>query len=242
MCGRYAASRRPEDLIVEFEAVHDLPDDDTGGAGQQPPPDYNVAPTKPVHVVRRRGRDGRRVLSVARWGLVPSWAEGAGAGGRLINARAETVLTRPAFRSAFLRRRCLIPADGWYEWCRGDTGGKQPTYITPYDGSVLAFAGLCEVWGTDRLLTCAIVTTEAVGPLRAVHDRMPLLLDPDSWSTWLDSGGPEPVGLLAPASPGLVAGLEIRPVGAAVGNVANNGPELTTAADPVEQLAAQTLF
>lgn len=234
MCGRYAASRSPEDLVVEYEAV-----DGTAGAGL--PADYNIAPSVPVHAIRTRVRDGVRELSVLRWGLVPSWAQDAKGGSRLINARAESVTDKPAFRSAFDRRRCLIPADGWFEWAL-DAGraGKQAYYLTSYDGSGLAFAGLWEVWGheTERLLTCAIVTTEATGQLADVHCRMPLVLPPERHAPWLDPEYPDPAMLLAPPPAEFVAGLEVRPVGPEVGNVANTGPGLLHRYDE----PAQTLF
>jgi putative SOS response-associated peptidase YedK len=235
MCGRYVARREAGDLVAEFEA-----EDGTGGLLVA---DYNVAPTDPVPVVLSRHRPGDRGgpavrrLRVARWGLVPSWAPDTRRGGRLINARAETVAELPAFRSALVRRRCLLPADGWYEWApREDGAGRQPTYLTPADGSPLAFAGLYEVWGEERLLTCSIVTTAAVGELTAVHDRMPLALPRRSWAGWLDPARTDVSHLLAPDLE-VLAGLELRPVGPAVGNVANDGPGLI---EPVA--AVPTLF
>ncbi|MEP6696382.1 MAG: SOS response-associated peptidase [Pseudonocardiales bacterium] len=217
MCGRYAASRRPEDLIVEFEAQEATDD-------VVLPPDYNVAPTKDVHAVLVR--HGSRQLRVLRWGLVPSWAHDDSGAARRINARIETVAHRPAFRAALTSRRCLIPADGWYEWAPApDRPGRQPYFITPADGSVLAFAGLYEWRGGS--LTCAIITTAATGPLALVHDRMPVAVDRGRWAAWLDPEQAEPQRLVATPSAALLAGLELRPVGPAVGNVANNGPLLT---------------
>jgi putative SOS response-associated peptidase YedK len=167
-------------------------------------------------------------LRVARWGLVPSFARDTGGAARRINARAETVAGLPSFRAALARRRCLIPADGWYEWARRDDGSRQPYFLTPADGSPLAFAGLYEFWGDaeHRLLTCAIVTTAAVGELAGVHDRMPLPLPREHWAGWLDPTRSDPGALLAPPAADLVARIELRPVGPAVGNVANDGPEL----------------
>jgi putative SOS response-associated peptidase YedK len=233
MCGRYASSRRPEDLTVEFAAA-----DETGDALL--PADYNVAPTKPVHAVLVR--DDRRRLEVLHWGLVPWWADDPAVGSRLINARAETIGERPAFRGAYERRRCLVPADGWYEWAlRPDGPGRRPYFLTDPAGALLAFAGVYEEWGNgpDRLRTCAIVTTAATGPLTAVHERMPLVLERAAWQRWLDPALPDPADLLAPAS-SVAIRLEVRPVGPAVGDVRNNGPELTAAARP--EPAAQTLF
>jgi putative SOS response-associated peptidase YedK len=224
MCGRYATSRSSADLSSLFDA-----EDETDGALA---PDYNVAPTDPVPVVRVSQRLPRPVLSVARWGLVPSWSADPRAGARMINARAETVATSSAFGQPFAKRRCLVPADGWYEWLRSGTG-KQAYFMTPLDGSVLAFAG---VWTStaERLLTCSIVTTAAVGDLARVHDRMPLVLPPERWSSWLR----DPVGdhLLAPPREEFLAGLEIRPVGRAVGDVRNDGPSLTARVDLEETL------
>jgi len=240
MCGRYATTRSAADLGALFEAY-----DDTG---DQLRPDYNVAPTDPVPIVRISEATGGSVLSVARWGLLPPWAKDARVGARMINARAETVATTRAYASSFARRRCLVPADGWYEWVRRG-GSRQPYFMTPRDGSVLAFAGLWSVWkGADTpLLTCSIVTTAALGDLAAVHDRMPLLLPSDRWADWLAGDG-EPDALLAPPPPEWLAGLEIRPVGKAVGDVRNNGPDLVAAvpAPPLralpEEPAVSTLF
>jgi len=237
VCGRYAASRSPEDLIVEYEAVD-------GTSDARLPADYNVAPTVPVHAVRTRVRDGVRELSVLRWGLVPSWAEDPRIGARLINARAESVAAKPAFRSAFARRRCLIPADGWFEWTANtDRPGKQAYYLSPAGGDGLAFAGLWEVWGgpADRLLTCTIVTTAASGQLQDIHDRMPLVLPGDLHAAWLDPDHPDPGALLAPTPASVIAALDVRPVGPQVGNVANTGPGLLERYDGPAP-AAQTLF
>jgi len=233
MCGRYAATRRPEDLVVEFEAVP--------AEGQQPlPADYNVAPTKDVYVVRtKRERDpegsptgaGHRELRSVRWGLVPSWAKDVSVGNRLLNARVESLTEKPAFRSAARSRRCLVPADGWYEWRkRLDSPGKQPFFITPADGSVLAMGGLYEVWGKgeDRLYTCTVVTAPATGALTEIHDRMPLVLPRERWADWLDPARDDVETLAEPTPPELVESLELRPVGTAVNNVRNNGAELLT--------------
>jgi putative SOS response-associated peptidase YedK len=165
---------------------------------------------------------------------VPSWAKDASGGAHMLNARAESLVEKPAFRAAFARRRCLVPADGWFEWTpRENAPGKQAYFMTPAGGGGLVFAGLWEVWGSgeDRIYTCTIVTTAAVGALAAVHDRMPLVLPRDRWATWLgEDGHADPATLLAPSPAELVEAVEIRPVGAAVGNVRNKGPELIAAA------------
>ena len=244
MCGRYAASRRPEDLVLEFDAVP--------AEGQSPlPADYNVAPTKDVYVVRtKRERDAEgaptgathRELRAVRWGLVPSWAKDASIGNRLLNARVESLTEKPAFRRAARSRRCLVPADGWYEWAKKlDGPGKQPYYVSPEDGSGLAFAGLWEVWGRgeDRLYTCTVVTAPAVGALTEVHPRMPLVLPRERWADWLDPAQDDVLAVALPTPPEYVERLEIRPVGAAVGNVANNGPQLTARQESVSAPADQ---
>lgn len=236
MCGRYVLGRDTEQVAASFGV--DAVDPDVAAPG------YNVAPTRSVPVVvDRAGADGRleRLLRTCRWGLVPSWATDPSGGAKMINARAETVATRPAFRVALARRRCLVPADGWYEWATGLHGpGRTPFYLTRPDGAPLAFAGLYEVWsdGSQRLVTCAIVTTAAIGQLTRIHHRMPLLLAPDRWSGWLDPGTSTPV--LDPPDADLVASLELRPVGPAVGNVRNQGPELLAPLDaPVGQQALE---
>jgi putative SOS response-associated peptidase YedK len=236
MCGRYATTRTAADLSQIFAAMDDT---DDGLA-----PDYNVAPTDPVPIVRMSASAhegaGGRVLSLARWGLVPPWAEDPRVGARMINARSETVATMRAFAPSFAKRRCLVPADGWYEWTRTDTG-KQAYFMTrsgmkldhsmtrsgmkldhSMTGTGLVFAGL---WTPSRFgLTCSVLTMAAQGELARVHDRMPLLLEEDRWEEWLTAVA-DP-GLLAPPAESYVAGIEIRPVGAGVGNVRNDSPEL----------------
>ncbi|MFY1633917.1 SOS response-associated peptidase [Solwaraspora sp. WMMB335] len=240
MCGRYATTRSSADLSSIFEAA-----DDTGASLTA---DYNVAPTDPVPIVRLSRRAGAdagddtdaeaavgRVLTVARWGLVPPWASDARSGARMINARAETVATSRAFAPSFARRRCLVPADGWYEWVRpagGRRAGAQAYFMASASGQVLAFAGIWSVWGRDEpLITSSVITTVADGRLADVHDRMPLLLPPDRWSEWLD---PDVDGSasLAPPDRDFLDGIEIRPVGPAVGNVRNNGVELVQRVTP----------
>jgi putative SOS response-associated peptidase YedK len=246
MCGRYASIKAPADLADEFRAV-----DATDGAAKA---DYNVAPTKQVvAVVQRHPRDAdgepdpdavERTLRMVRWGLVPSWSKDPKAGARMINARSESAAEKPAFRRAVQSRRCLIPADGWYEWQRRPEH-KQPYYTHYADGSSLAMAGLWEFWKPkedpeglypDGLVTASVLTTSAVGVLAQVHDRMPLLLPPSAWDAWLDpdaGASDEAVSsLLAPPSEELIARLELVPVSPKVNNVRNNGPELLTPLAP----------
>ena len=237
MCGRYASSRSPDELVEEFEV-------DRSRVEEPLPPDWNVAPTKEVYAVLERVVDppGReRQLRAVRWGLVPSWADDPAVGTRMINARRETVADKPAFRRAFARRRCLLPADGYYEWypteerTRSGRPRKQPFFIRPRDGGVLAMAGLYELWrdptraGDDPgrwRWTCTVLTTQAEDAVGRIHDRMPLTVPRERWADWLDpgtDGRADLLHLLAPAAPG---GLEAYPVSPKVGDVRNNGPEL----------------
>lgn len=235
MCGRYASTKDPATLAAEFAAV-----DATGAAA--PEADFNVAPTKDVFgVVQRHPRDtaGERDLSrtersirVMRWGLVPHWAKDPSIGSRMINAKSETVTGKSAFRAAIKSRRCLLPADGWYEW-KTDSGRKQPYFMTSPDGSSLAFAGIWSTWndpraeeGTPSLVTCSVLTADAVGQLAGIHQRMPLVLSPRVWVRWLDPDLADVTDLLAPPPSDLVASLELRPVSTAVNKVGNNGAEL----------------
>ncbi len=225
-------------MAVDFDAL-----DATDGAA--PAVDYNVAPTKPVlAVVTRHPRDSDgvadpartvRSIRVMRWGLVPHWAKDPKIGSRMINARVESAAGKPAFRDALARRRCLLPADGWYEWQRLGSQ-KQPFFMTPADGSSLALAGLWSTWrGPDTdapLVTCTVLTTDAVGPLAEIHDRMPLILPAQAWQAWLDPDSPDPGKLLAPPSAALVAALELRPVSTAVNNVRHTGPQLVERLEP----------
>lgn len=226
MCGRYATTRSNADLSAFFEAVD---------VAEPLRASWNVAPTDPVPLIRTsRRRDGARVLDTARWGLVPPWASDLRGGARMINARAETVATLRSFAPAFAKRRCLVPADGWFEWVR-DGKHKQAYYMTPRDSRPLAFAGLWSAWGPESVLTCSVVTTAALGGPARVHDRMPLILPAERWGDWLAGGG-DPDALLRPLSAPDLESIEVRAVGPDVGNVRNNGPQL------LEPQAEVTLF
>ena len=229
MCGRYATTRSDADLTLLFDAVD---------VTESLSPSWNVAPTDPVPLVRMSSSRAARVLDTARWGLVPPWATDLRGGARMINARAETVATSRAFAPSFARRRCLVPADGWFEWVR-EGGSKQAYYMTPTDGSVLAFAGLWSAWGPESVLTCSVLTTAALGGLARVHDRMPLILPAERWPAWLAGGG-DGAELLRPMTAAELAAIEVRAVRPEVSNVRNNGPELIT--PRVEEQAAVTLF
>jgi putative SOS response-associated peptidase YedK len=218
MCGRYATTRSSADLSALFDA-----DDETGDGLE---PDYNVAPTDPVPIVRV-SRSATRVVSRVKWGLVPAYAKDTKGGARLINARAETVTKSGAFSPSFQKRRCLVPADGWYEWFKRGPKDKQPYFMTDPGGDVLAFAGLWAVWGRgdERVLSCCVLTTAAMGDLAVVHDRMPLVLPRDAWDGWLTADPADAERLLEPVGE-VFERLEIRPVGARVGDVHNDGPSL----------------
>lgn len=226
MCGRYATTLTAAALNSEFEI-------DLAHSLTEVEPDYNMAPTKlaPIVVQRTpRDADPYRELMRARWGLIPSWAKDPSIGSRMINARVETVAEKPAFQKAFSKRRALIPADGYYEWYAGQGKSKQPFFITPKDRSVLSMAGLYEFWKdpeTDEwVVSYTILTTRAEDALGYLHDRMPFIVEKDSYTQWLDPA-PQPteelLGLLVPAAPGR---LDAFPVSKAVGNYRNNGPEL----------------
>ena len=228
MCGRYASARSVQDLAVAFGIRDDHVESSLAA-------DWNVAPTKPISAVLDRGAGA--VLTEVRWGLVPSWADDPSIGPRLINARLETAWEKPAFRGALADRRCLIPADGWYEWATLPDGTRQPYFLTRDDGQVLAFAGLWEVWRDAEgrpLPTATILTGEAPEDLRDVHDRAPVVLPPTAWAQWLDrrSGEVDVRAVLRPTAAGVV---RPRPVGPSVGDVRANGPELVEPVTVTEQ-------
>jgi putative SOS response-associated peptidase YedK len=229
MCGRYTSTSNPADLAAYFD-VDEVVATDLGDR-------YNVAPTDEVYAVAS-SREGTRRLGTFRWGLVPFWAKDISVGARMINARAESILDKSAFRRPFERRRCIVPADGFYEWEAVDgRKQKQPWYVTRRDGDVLAFAGLWESWrpvtGSDdgRVVSCTIVTTEANECLAPIHDRMPVVLPPSAWAAWLDPENDrveELHRLLVPAPDDLLGRV---PVSTAVSNVRNDGPDLV---EPIE--------
>ncbi|HEX6476179.1 MAG TPA: SOS response-associated peptidase [Acidimicrobiales bacterium] len=222
MCGRFVAATPPSVLAERF-VVDEVVVDDR-------PPSWNVAPTADVYAVAR-SRQGSRRLGTLRWGLVPSWADNPGGAARHITARAETVATNGVFREPFARRRCIVPADGFYEWRAAIEPGdaKQPFFIGPADGRPLALAGLWDAWRDAEgrwLRTCTIITTKANAVVAPLHDRMPVVLPEAAWTGWLDPDALDVRGaraLLAPAPDNL---LERRPVSTAVNSARNDGPEL----------------
>jgi putative SOS response-associated peptidase YedK len=245
MCGRYVSTKSTGDLLDEFDAVDATDDEDVA-------PDYNVAPTVRVRTVVNRPPRVENVpynpdaapirqLRIARWGLVPSWAKDLSASNRLFNARSETIAEKAAFKRAFAKRRCLIPADGWYEWLRDtDSDGKprkQPYLMIPEDGHSLAFAGLYEFWkpaasDADLLLSVTILTVPSQGPLEEVHDRMPLVLARTDWQRWLDPALAGPTDLLTGQDEASREALEVRPVSSDVNSVNNNFADLLGRVEP----------
>ncbi|MGC8951148.1 SOS response-associated peptidase [Chloroflexus sp.] len=215
MCGRYTLAVSSAKLAERFAIppISDLQ------------PRYNIAPTQPVVVVRE-GNDGREGVSM-RWGLIPSWAKDASVGVKLINARSETVLEKPSFRTAFRRRRCLIPASGFYEWQTTATG-KQPFYFTPVADDLMAFAGLWDQWQApigEVIESCTILTTTANEIVTPIHNRMPVIVPPEFTTFWLDPATDIPRLHAFCLTPPPVA-LHSYPVGKAVNQVRNDGPAL----------------
>lgn len=222
MCGRYT-------YRLTWKQIHDLyritePWIGPGQGETDLKPRFNLAPTQTAPIIRSAANGGRE-LALLRWGLVPSWAKDAKSGYRAINARAETVANTPLFRTAFKRRRCLIPADGFYEW-KAVSGGKQPYHIAMADGAPFAFAGLWERWdGGDEPLECYAIITCAPNALCApIHNRMPVILDPDNHHAWLSSPDTAiPMALLQPYPP---EKMRAYPVSKRVGSPRNDDPGL----------------
>ena len=239
MCGRYTQTRTWSEL-VDLYRISEVPDADL-----RPTPRYNIAPTQTVPVVRPATKDsaggdaaagddaaggstpkdgtfvGGRALAMLRWGLVPFWAKDPTIGSRLINARAESIAEKPSFRDAFRKRRCLVLADGFYEWQTQPQGPKQPFYITT--PATVAFAGLWERWRDPAgpvLETCSIVTTEASDQLRPIHDRMPVILAAEAFDAWLDARAPLAAALLVPYRQALT----VYPVARRVNAVRHDDP------------------
>jgi putative SOS response-associated peptidase YedK len=212
VCGRYVLAS-PAELIAEHFRLAAVPDY---------APRYNIAPTQ-VSLVVRETPDGAREAVLLRWGLVPFWAKEPSIGSRLINARAEGLVDKPAFRAAFRRRRCLVPADGFFEWRAVAGRRKQPYYVRPAAGGPFAMAGLWEQWrpseGGDLIATFTIVTTAANEVLRPIHDRMPVIVAAADYDEWL--GSPNPSALLGPWAG---AELAIVPIGTRVNDVRNDDP------------------
>jgi putative SOS response-associated peptidase YedK len=270
MCGRFASARKRIELLEEFGVQSDRAEKDLRPDYNVAPtkPVYAVLTRhgKPAEQAAQQAREqpagpppedtakaaekagggdtgpAERQLRIVRWGLVPYWAKDPAIGSRMINARAETVSEKPAYRRAFSRRRCLLPADGFYEWQQIVEDGrkrKQPYFIHRADGGPLAFAGLYELWHDKSmpddsddawLWTATIITTTATDEVGQIHDRMPMVIDPASWQDWLDPDNNDVPGLRQLLVPAVAGRLTSYPVSTAVNNVRNNGPELLDAA------------
>lgn len=227
MCGRFVSASPPDEIARYFDAA---------APEQVLEANYNVAPTSDIYAVFEDG--GTRRMDLFHWGLVPHWAKDPSAGNKMINARAETLASKNAYKPLFAKRRCIIPADGFYEWQKiPGQKRKQPMFISRPDGEPLALAGLWSVWRhpdnpDDQLHSCTIITTGANDDIAEVHDRMPVILPPEAWASWLDRDDADldTLGkLLVPAPPKLI---ELRPVSAEVNNVRNRGPHLIERVDP----------
>ncbi|MGH3970420.1 MAG: SOS response-associated peptidase [Mycobacterium sp.] len=236
MCGRFAVTTDPAALAEKIQAI-----DERRAARDETGPNYNVAPTTTIATVVRRhdepDDEPTRRVRLMRWGLVPPWVKAGpdGApeskGPQLFNARADKATTSPAFRSSAKSKRCLVPMEGYYEWRanpEGKKARKTPFYMYREDGEPLFMAGLWSVWKSAKdaspLLSCTIITTDAVGELAEIHDRMPLVVAETDWDRWLDPDAPPDPGLLA--GPPDVRGIRMREISTLVNNVRNNGPEL----------------
>ncbi|HXD45522.1 MAG TPA: SOS response-associated peptidase [Pseudolabrys sp.] len=223
MCGRYTITSAPEALraLFRYEEQANFP------------ARFNIAPTQPVPIVRLT--EGKREFALVRWGFLPSWVKDPSRFSLIINARGESIVDKPAFRAAMKRRRCLIPADGFYEWQATGKGPKQPFYIHAKSGKPLAFAGLWECWegpNGEAVETAAIVTTRANKMLSPLHDRMPVIIAPDAFDLWLNCGGVDArtaEALIAPAPEAL---LEAHPVSTAVNRTANDNAALIAPVTP----------
>ncbi|MGJ3509163.1 SOS response-associated peptidase [Enemella sp. A6] len=230
MCGRYAAAADLTELVEQF-GVEEV-------TGEPPPPRWNIAPTDPIAVITTRRNEPGRALRVVRWGLVPSWSKGPGTRAPLINARAETITTKPSFRKAFATRRCIVPMNGYYEWRAATEAGKQvrqPWFLHRRDGAPAATAGIYEWWRDESLPgdhpqawlpSCAIITTEAADDIGHLHDRMPVLLEPQDYSDWLNTEGPEAELMLRERSAAMTGLLTAHPVSRRVNKVGEDGADL----------------
>jgi putative SOS response-associated peptidase YedK len=218
MCGRYRLSRRKQIITEHFDAISDA--DDWA-------PRYNIAPTQAVPVIRQHPSEPSRHLSLMRWGLIPSWSKDSSGAAKMINARSETAHTLPAFRDATKYRRCLVPADGFYEWTRSGNS-KQPYCFEVNEGKLFAFAGLWEGWkdaSGDWIKTCTILTTTANAVTSAVHDRMPVILEPGDYDLWLDPGMKDSTAVSELLKPFDAQGMRCYHVSNRVNNVQNDDDE-----------------
>jgi len=217
MCGRYRLSRRKQLIEEYFETENEVDWE----------PRYNIAPSQPVGIIRQDPSTPVRRFSLARWGLIPSWAIDASIGSKTINARAETVAIKPAFRDAFVSRRCLLPADGFFEW-RRSRKEKQPFHFGMQDDSMFAFAGLWDRWRDptgSAIESCTILTTIPNSLLADIHDRMPVILRQENYDLWLDPGFKEVKSLAELLAPFDAAKMRSFPVSSRINAVANDDPD-----------------
>jgi putative SOS response-associated peptidase YedK len=218
MCGRYRLSRRKQ-IVEEYF--------DTVSGEEEWTPRFNIAPTQLIPIIRQHPKEPVRELSLMRWGLIPSWAKDSSAAAKMINARSETASTKPAFRDALKSRRCLIPVDGFYEWER--TGkAKQPYRFEVDDGELFAFAGLWDGWkdaSGNWIKTCSILTTTPNSVTSAVHDRMPVILDPASYDLWLDPGMQHVSAISQLLKPFDARLMRCYPISTRINHVANDDEE-----------------
>jgi putative SOS response-associated peptidase YedK len=235
MCGRYKLTAQEKWLSFLFN----LPPEDVDWVVR-----WNVAPTQEVATVRQHGKEPRGIFARMRWGLIPSWAKDASFGPKAINAVAETAAEKPAFREPMRRQRCLIPADGFYEWKQSGGKVKQPYKIEMTEGGVFAFAGLWDRWKDPagrEIVTCTILTTEANALLKDIHHRMPVILKPEDYDLWLDPGVTDPAKVADLLKPFDAREMRKHTVGTAVNKVANDGPECAEEIE-VEEAAEQLGF
>src|SRR6201997_4235582 len=227
MCGRYRLSRRKQ-IIEEYFDAADWQDDWS--------PRYNVAPTQQIPVIRQNPKEPVRHISTMRWGLIPHWAKDASGAASTINARSETAATKPAFRDPLKLRRCLIPADGFYEWKRTEKS-KQPYCFEVNEGKLFAFAGLWDGWKDSNgkwVKTCSILTTTPNAVTSAIHDRMPVILDPDNYDLWLDPGMTDVQVVSELLKPYDARSMRSYPVSTRINHVANDDEECSRSVELVE--------
>lgn len=223
MCGRYALHSHPHVIALQFGLAHE----------PEYAPSYNIAPGTPILVVRGEATHARSA-AMLQWGLIPAWAKEPSIGQHMINARAEHVAEKPAFRAAFRRRRCIVPADGFYEW-KAIGGRKQPYYVRPRASELFGLAGLYEYWRDPEGLigSCTLITTRANASMAPIHDRMPAILGVEDYAHWLDPDHPDPASLLQALRPIPVGKMMAYPVSTRVNSVKNDDSRLLDPIDPV---------
>ncbi len=226
MCGRFSLAT-PAQQVAEHFGLTEVP---------ALSPRYNIAPTQSVAIVRRADRRGVPTLEFRRWGLIPSWAKDPGIGSRMINARVETAAEKPAFRAAFRRRRCLVPADGFYEW-KPHPKRRRPHHVRLAAGEPFGLAGLFESWESpegESIESCTLLTTAANPLLIALHDRMPIIVDPEHYRSWLDPDLQDPDSILSLTRSSISDRLVFHPVSFAVNNPRNDDSACIEPTEPAE--------